>query len=493
MSALDDRASRLPDPPLSSGTAVPQAPSAGAFAHSGPLAWLESSLRYLLGKPTTTDHRKRRLAGIVQGVATGLAARAIGVVVSLVSVPLAIHYLGPERFGVSALIGSLLAWARLADFGIGNSLTNELTGALGAGRLDLARVHVSTALAMFAAIAAALGLVVAAAWPWIHWNALLGVHSALGRAQAGPAVAVAIGFFLAGFPLSVIGRVYAASQDGRLSNYWGIAGRIAGLLALFLVTRTSGGLVAVVLAGAGVGIAMTGMSGLWLFTRHKSDLSPHPALIRRESAGKLVSAGWQFFLIQIMALIVFETDNLIIAHYLAASAVPPYSLTYNLFGYAGIIQGLLFNYVWVGYTDAIARRDIEWVRRTFRMNIVFSMGFTLLAIVPLIFIARPFIRVWAGAAVVPPFDLVLWMAAWSMINALCSPIACLLASASRMKAQLVYSAASSASNIGLSIYLVRHWGISGVIAATVLAYLVFIVVPASIDASLLLRKLRHAV
>ena len=69
--------------------------------------------------------------------------------------------------------------------------------------------------------------------------------------------------------------------------------------------------------------------------------------------------------------------------------------------------------IWVAYTDAIARRDIDWVQRTFSRNLAFSLGSTFAAVLPLIFIARPFIKLWAGEAVVPSTDFVLWMAAWA--------------------------------------------------------------------------------
>ena len=45
-------------------------------------------------------------------------------------------------------------------------------------------------------------------------------------------------------------------------------------------------------------------------------------------------------------------------------------------------------------------------------------------------------------------------------------------------------------NVVLSLYLVRTWGASGVIAATVTSYVVFICGPILIDAELLLRKLK---
>jgi O-antigen/teichoic acid export membrane protein len=451
-------------------------------------------LRLTLGQVRSADHRHQRIIGIVQGVVTGLASRGVGILVSLLSVPLTIGYLGTERYGIWALVGSILAWLRLADIGIGNGLNNAIAHAIGHDRPELVRAHISTALAILSAIAVGLGAIAVVAWPWIDWNTLFNVKSQIARAEVGPAMAMAFIIFLLGFPLSVTGRVYIASQEGRLANYWGAAGNIAGLLALLVVTQTRGGLVWLVFAVSGANLLVSGLlSGLWLFLRHRPALAPRLSGVSRESARQVLHVGVQFFLIQIMALIVFETDNLVIAHYLGASRVPPYSLTYSLFNLTTMIQAQLFNYVWIAYSDALARRDIVWVRRGFSLNVIFSLGFTLAALIPLVALARPFIGVWAGRAVVPPFDLVMWMAVWSMINAYCSPVACLFAAAAHLKAQLIYSFFGAVANVALSIYLVRIWGITGAIAGTCIAYLIFICLPATADMTLLMRKLRDAV
>ena len=62
-----------------------------------------------------------------------------------------------------------------------------------------------------------------------------------------------------------------------------------------------------------------------------------------------------------------------------------------------------------------------------------------------------------------------------------------------MKAQVIYSAVSAVANIALSVYLIKIMGVTGVIAGTVLAYIACVCIPASIDTSILLRKLRNAV
>lgn len=453
---------------------------------------INSALRSALGRIEESDHSGRRRRGVVQGFVTGLGSRSVGFLVKFLSVPLTVGYLGKERYGVWILLASLLAWVGLADLGVGNGLRTAIASALGSGRPELVRSLLSTAFALFCTIAAVLGLVAAVAWPWINWVALFGITTEEARAEVGPAIATSFAFFLLAFPLSITAVTYDALQEGKLRNYWDMVGNIASLVALIAVTRTHGGLVRLVLAVSGTGLIVNVLSGVWLFGYYKPLFAPRPQAVQISSVRRLLHTGGTFFLIQIVALIIFQTDNFIVAKFAGSASVPSYSLTYTLFSYSYLPQTILFNYVWVAYADAIARRDIGWVARTLKRNLSFSLGFTLAAVVPLIFIAHPFIQLWTRGAVVPPVDLVSWMAAWSMIYAFCSPIACLLAAADHMKAQLVYSAVSAAVNIVLSIVLIRSWGVTGVIAGTVISYIIFICFPIAIDALLLLRKLRNA-
>jgi hypothetical protein len=48
--------------------------------------------------------------------------------------------------------------------------------------------------------------------------------------------------------------------------------------------------------------------------------------------------GGMFFVIQIAMVLIFQTDNLIIAHFAGAAAVTPYSVAYRLFGYTTLAR-----------------------------------------------------------------------------------------------------------------------------------------------------------
>jgi O-antigen/teichoic acid export membrane protein len=204
-----------------------------------------------------------------------------------------------------------------------------------------------------------------------------------------------------------------------------------------------------------------------------------------------LKVGYQFFLIQIMALVTFQTDVLVIARFLGSVSVPQYNLAYQLFNYALLPQMLLFPYLWSAYNEAITRGDIEWVRKAMRWSMIGGLAWAAVAAAGLLLIAKPFIAWWAGAEVVPTMGLVWLMGAWIIINSAMNSVACLLAAASHLRYQLIYSAFATVSNLVLSIALVTEVGSEGVIAATVISYLIFVCGPASLDASFLLRRLER--
>lgn len=452
------------------------------------LDYLRAIAGAIVGR-SSTDPRARRLAGMLQGVATGIGNKLLAVLVSFVSVPLTIGYLGTERFGAWVVIGSALAWLGLTDFGLGHGLTNAVTTAASQERPDLVRMHLSNFLFVMVLVVLGMTPVLFGIGTRIDLANLFGVHTPLAVRELNQAVAIALVFFLLRMPLSFSGRIYNAYQEGRIANYWAAAGNVANLLCLIAVTRTSGGLPMLVLATSGAGLVIELANSIWLFTRHRPTLRPGYRYIDRTQIHAISHVGIQFFVITAMALVTFQTDTLIVAHFLGAKAVPSYSVPYALFNYATLPQAMLFPYLWAAYNEAIARGDIGWVRRTFGLSVTVGVGSTAVVACVMFLLSRPFILWWAGPPAVPTFSLAATMAVWVVINAFTNPIACLLAAASHLRLQIIYTALATVANLALSVYLVGRLGATGVIGATVLAYLVFVCVPIYVDARRLLTRL----
>ena len=94
----------------------------------------------------------RRYGAIVRGGATAVIAKLIAMGAALVSVPLTLHHLGAERYGLWATLFSIMSWLSLADLGLTNGLMNALSQAFAQQRRDLAREYVSSAFWGLAAL-----------------------------------------------------------------------------------------------------------------------------------------------------------------------------------------------------------------------------------------------------------------------------------------------------------------------------------------------------
>jgi hypothetical protein len=97
--------------------------------------------------------RQRRIALTALGSAL---ARAIGLLTNLITVPLAIGYLGAERYGLWMTITSLIAMVNFLDLGIGNGLISAIAEAHGRNDREEARRYVSAATSVLSLISALL-------------------------------------------------------------------------------------------------------------------------------------------------------------------------------------------------------------------------------------------------------------------------------------------------------------------------------------------------
>jgi O-antigen/teichoic acid export membrane protein len=435
------------------------------------------------------NHHQRRYQRIAQSVITAVVGKGVALLVSVVSVSLTVKYLGVERYGVWVTISTLLAWIQLADLGLGNGLLNAVSKAYGVNRPDLAQRYVATAFWMLCGVAILLGAVSMIVWGITDWLSLFNLQSTLMSSEVPSAIAIALFFTLSSLPLTTVDKVLGAYQEGSIANYWTAISNLASLVGVILVTQWQGNLVWLIIGFSGTIFFVKVVSSIWLFGFHKPWLAPRLSAIGGEGLSTLATVGGTFFIIQIAGLILFQTDNLIIAHYLGVAQVTPYSVTWRLFSFTTLIQAIIFPYLWPAYTEAYVRNDFGWIRRTFRANMLVTMSVTVPIIIVCVLYGQVIIKGWAGGDAVPTSSLLIWMGIWSAINVSMSVIACVLNSLGHVKGQAIYGSVTALVNLTLSIWLATYFGITGVIMGTVIAYAVCNIVPALIEMNSVLNKL----
>jgi len=191
--------------------------------------------------------------------------KALNILISFLSVPLTIHYLGSERYGVWLTISSLLTWMALTDLACREMRWSTCwQRAVATIDMETARQYVSSAFWVLTCISLVSGAAAIISFHWISWRTVFQVSAATSTHELNVACAMTLAIFILGFPLSLEYAIYGAYQDGYMANVWSIATNALALLALVIVSRFHGGLPQLVFAMAGTRTLVALANGVYL-------------------------------------------------------------------------------------------------------------------------------------------------------------------------------------------------------------------------------------
>ncbi len=416
-----------------------------------------------------------RLQRMVHGSLSGLLGRGLTLAVSAFTLPLTLRYLGPLQYGIWVTVSTSVVMLSVLDLGIANTLTGLVAVAHAKG--DQVGVQRYFATAFWVTMAFALFMVPVgfSIWRSIDWGGLFRLSDPVLAAHAARCVAVAGLVFLLSLPLTLANRVLIGFQRTHLVNYFAMVNSLFGLIAIATTILLRGSLVTLMAAYSGSMMLGTLALNLWFLRR--PELRPGIHLVRRQLLKELFGQGILFFVLQLTGLVVFNCDNLVIAHYLGAAAVTPYSVAWRLSQYSYLLQGILIPSLWPAFTEAYQKGHMEWIAQTYysvRRTTWIAVG---VAAVCVGLFGRSIIRIWAGPVAVPGTMLLWTMALFSVLLGTTTNQALLLTATGRLRLEAGVAVLAAMSNLLLSIALVQRMGAEGVILSTVCSFLIFMVVP----------------
>lgn len=448
------------------------------------MALTEKLLRRLM--PALTGDA--RLARMLHGGVSGLLGRGLALLVGAVSLPLTVRYLGKLEYGVWITISSSVIMLSVLDLGIANTLTNQLSEAYATGDREHARRAYSTAFWLTCGVSGLLGVLSFAVWRAVDWGRLLNLHDPGLAAQARVAVAVSVVYFLLSMPLNLANRVLSGYQQVHISNYFSMFNSVLGLLAIVVAMLMHGQLVALTVVYCAAMLFGALLLNAWLLLYRQPWMRPGPGAASAAVARTLFRQGSLFFLLQLTGLVVFNSDNLVITHYLGAGEVTPYSIAWRLTSYAALLQSLLIPSFWPAFTEAYRKGEMDWVRATYHGMVRKTLLAVSGAALFLGLVGRPFIRLWTGSGADVPSAPLLWtMAAWAVLVSVTTNQALLLTATGRLRLEAGVAVLAAIVNLFLSIYLVQRIGSIGVILSTIVSFAVCMVGPQQWEVRRVLR------
>jgi len=426
-----------------------------------------------------TQLAKSRTRRLLAGAFSTTLSKVVVLLTNVLTIPITIRYLGADNFGIWTTISTILSMLLVLDLGVANSLTNFISEAYAREDRTHASTYATTALSIMVIFAGLLGGVGWLIWPYLHWPSLFHLSGTTAEEGSivGHAVAAAFLVFLVGLPASLAPKILGGYQELRSASLFQAAGSVLNLISVLVLTRMHAGLVALVAASSSALVGMNLLCLLWIWIFRKPWLLPRFVHLNRGAARRMVQSGSEFFILQIAALVVFNSDNLVVTHYLGPRQVASYSVAWRLVSYAAVAQTLLAPALWPAFSEAFARGDMTWVRRTFRRIMVLTMTMSLCFSLIFALFGQTIIRIWASRSAVPEQNLLWTMCVWVLISTFMNNTSIVLVSKGDTRLQAWCSLAAAGVNLALSIYWVQRIGAVGVMLGTIVSYLLLLIVP----------------
>lgn len=298
--------------------------------------------------------------------------KIVGLLTSLVIVPITINYLNNEVYGIWMTITSILYWITTFDIGLGNGMRNYLAEALATNDTKLGKKYISTTMLLLSLIALSMAIVLLYPLITINFNSFFNTNAIAGN-ELRMAVVIAVGFTLMNFVLKNIGMIFVAMQKYAINDLLSISGNVIALILIYILTKvTTGNLVLVVLAYTMTSCVAFLLAAIPLFWKHP-ELKPSLRFFDKSLGKKIVGKGFGFFVIQISScLVIFGAANFFITQSCGPAAVTTYNIAYKFFNLLVIAYTIILAPMWNAYTDAYVKGDMQWIKATFNKALKFG-------------------------------------------------------------------------------------------------------------------------
>ena len=447
-------------------------------------ATLLNRLRHLFGPrvtDTTTEEgrahqRHRRIA--LSATASGLST-VIATLVSLITVPLTMDYLGKERYGLWIVVNSTVHMLAFADLGLGNGLIKSVSRAMGKDDRGQVISLVSNTFFLLVAIAGVLALVAAVAVPSLPWRSLLGISRQIRETEITATLAVVTACFLTRFPLSIVGRIRMGLQEAYITDVWRMAGAVGQVILLTFAIKLNLGLPILCLILAGLPV-LTDLANWATLVAGRRWTLPRAFRISRRVLRDALGTGLLFLVLQLCTLVSYESNNLIISSVLGVERVPDYSIPMRLFMFGPTIMAFVLRPLWPAYGEAVERGDLAWVKRTLQRSMQWSLALILPGGLLLVLLANPILRLWIGDTVSVERSMAIALYLFIVESVLITALSRFLNGIGAIGFQVACNVVLAILSVPLAVWLAGRVGIPGVVWSRALLCGFTVLLPSSV-------------
>ena len=302
-------------------------------------------------------------SSVRRNIVANYLGNAWSAIMGLAFVPLYIHYLGMEAYGLIGVFALLQAWMSVLDMGLTPMLTREMARlTAGAHTPQSIRDLLRSVELIYAAVAVAIAMGVAAAAPWLsaHWL----------RAEHLPDASIAQALAIAGVVIALrwLNGLYRGAINGLQDQVW-----LNGCTALFATVRGLGAVLVLALIAPRIqlffifqGIVVILETAVLALHMHRLlPPSRRPARFDWRTLHQVRHFAGGMALITILSLLLTHVDKVILSRLLPLSEFGYYTLATTLCGALYLMIAPIHNATYPRLTALVGAGDVVALRETY--------------------------------------------------------------------------------------------------------------------------------
>ncbi len=295
--------------------------------------------------------------------------KGFSILISLMSAPIMLHHVNRADYGVLLTLTSIVGWVGMMDIGLGNGLRNKLPEMLAKGDLQGAKKAVSSsyaALTMYVGLLISIFLVSSS---YIDWRNVLNSPMSDAEEINGLAAVVFIAFcvqFLLGLIVSILYAYQMPAANSLISFVSQVVTFIALIVQVYIFKVSSVFQIGAVNCLIPPLIML--LATIFLFATKLREVAPTFKMIDFKYVSGILSLGVKFFILQIITIVIFQANSIIITRVVGPEAVVEYNMAFRYISVLTMFFNIMITPIWSATTDAYVRGDFAWIRKTLYLS-----------------------------------------------------------------------------------------------------------------------------
>lgn len=395
--------------------------------------------------------------------------RGGSIFLTFILVPLTLDYIKPDGYGIWITLSSIVGWVAMFDIGIANGLKNKLSECLAVQNYEKARMFVSTTYVLIGMIAFSLICVYFIFYQFVSWQNVFNSRF-IPEYKLRNVVSIVAVLFLLKFVTDIINVVSAAFQMVSVSSILLFISNLGITLSVWILSKTTrADMILLAFTLSFIPFFVSVIASVYLFKYYFKAVKPSFKYLNFKESKSIVRLGSQFFILQIMGLIIFQTDNILIAQFFNLTEVTKFNVAFKYYSIISVFFSVVLMPYWTAFTEAYLKKDFRWIETTMkRLKFYWIASVFLLGI---LFLIRDWVfSIWLGNIIKVPINLSISICAYIAVINWNSILGNFLNGIGKIKVQIIVSLLMGILNISLSFLFVCKFKM-GVYAVTLSNFL----------------------